>query len=145
MQKVRLSLDVVNSSNNHNIGIELRLDDQLFFDQMISSGTHHIVHEFNDEEKDHYLYIILKGKTPSDTKIDDQGNIVEDVVIDIKNISVDNINIDRLIQELGQYIHDGNGADLVRSVHPFYGHMGCNGHVQLKFSCPVYLWLLENM
>ena len=27
----------------------------------------------------------------------------------------------------------------------FFGTMGCNGTVRLKFSSPVYLWLLETV
>jgi hypothetical protein len=145
MQKVRISLDVVNPSESHNIGIELRIDDVKFFDSIVAPGTHHIVHEFDEDETEHCLYIVMKGKTQTDTEIDDQGNIVNDAVIDIKNVSLDEINIDRLIHDLGQYIHDGNGAEPVQSIHRFYGHLGCNGRVQLKFACPVYLWFLENM
>ena len=145
MQKTRISLDVVNASASHNIGIELRLDNIKFFDSIISPGTHHIVHEFDEDKSDHYLYIVLKGKTYQDTKIDDQGNVIEDSIIDIKNICFDEINIDQIVYNRAEYIHDSNGTDPSKSTHKFYGHMGCNGHVQLKFSCPVYIWLLENM
>jgi hypothetical protein len=145
MQKIRISLDIVNTSTSHNIGIELRFDDVRFFDSIISPGTHHVVHEFNEDEAEHCLYIVMKGKTQQDTKIDDQGNILEDSIIDIQNVSVDEINIDQLMYDLAQYIHDGNGTEPVESINKFYGHLGCNGRVQLKFSTPIYLWLLENM
>lgn len=145
MQKTRISLDVVNASASHNIGIELQLDKVKFFDSTVAPGTHHIVYEFNEDEADHCLYIVMKGKTQQDTKIDDQGNILEDSIIDIKNISMDEINIDQLMYDLGQYIHNGNGTESSESIHRFYGHLGCNGRVQLKFFCPLYLWLLENM
>ena len=144
MQKVRLSLDVVNPSQSHNIGVELRIDDVKFFDSIVSPGTHHVIHEFDEDEKEHCLYIVMKGKTQADTQIDDQGNIISDAVIDIKNIALDEINIDQLISELGQYIHNGNGShDLIKD--QFFGTLGCNGCVELKFACPVYLWLLETM
>ena len=145
MQKTRISLDVVNTSTSRNIGIELRLDNTKFFDSIVAPGTHHIVHEFDEDEAEHHLYIVMKGKTHLDTKIDDQGNILEDAIIDIRNISVDEINIDQLVYDLAQYVHDGNGTEPVASINKFYGHLGCNGRVQLKFSCPLYLWLLESM
>lgn len=145
MQKVKLSLDVVNPSQSHNIGIELYFDETKFFDQIISPGTHHIIYEFDEDEQEHCLKVTMKGKLHEDTKIDRNGNIIEDAVIDIKNISFDDIEIDQLIYDLSQYIHDGNGTESTKSVHKFYGHMGCNGYVELKFSCPIYLWLLENM
>jgi hypothetical protein len=145
MKKVRISLDVINTSKNHNVGIELRLDNFKFFDSTVSPGTHHILHEFNEDDAEHCLYIVMKGKTQQDTKLDEQGNIIEDTIIDVKNITIDEINIDHLMIDLSQYIHDGNGTEVSQSIHKFYGHMGCNGRVQLKFTCPVYLWLLENM
>jgi hypothetical protein len=145
MQKTRISLDIVNHSHSHNIGIELRLDEIKFFDNTISPGTHHVVYEFDEDDLEHCFSITMKGKTQDDTKIDDQGCIVQDVIIDIQNIALDEINIDQLVYDLGQYIHDGNGIESTPSVHKFYGHMGCNGRVQLEFSCPIYLWLLENM
>jgi len=145
MQKIQLSFDVVNTSESHNIGIEVSLDKKKFFDQLIPPGTHHVVHEFNDDDSEHYLYIIMKGKTYQDTFVDEEGNIVKDAIIDIKNLRIDDIDIDQLLCEQGLYIHDGNGTDAAPSIHKFYGHMGCNGRVQLKFSCPIYIWLLETM
>jgi hypothetical protein len=86
----------------------------------------------------------MKGKKQEDTKVDESGNIINDSIIDIKNISFDDIEIDQLVYGLSEYIHDSNGTS-EKSSHKFYGHMGCNGYVELKFSCPIYLWLLENM
>jgi hypothetical protein len=145
MQKIQIRLDVVNNSTSRNIGIELYLNNVKFFDSIVFPGTHHVVHEFDEDEAEHYLYIVMKGKTQQDTKIDDQGNILEDAIIDIQNVSVDEINIDQLVYDLAQYIHDSNGTESAASIKKFYGHLGCNGRVQLKFFCPIYLWLLENM
>ena len=145
MQKVKLSLDVVNLSQSRNIHIELRVDKTKFFDSIVAPGTHHVIHEFEEDEAEHFLYIVMTGKTHEDTKIDVQGNIIEDSIIDIKNICLDEINVDQMVCDLAQYIHDGNGTESSESIHRFYGHMGCNGRVQLRFFCPIYLWLLENI
>jgi len=144
MEKVKLSLDVINSSEFHNIGIELWLDKTKFFDNTVSPGTHHIIHEFESDNSDHYLKITLKNKTDQHTKINESGEIISDALINISNLNLDEINIDQLLYDKGEYIHNGNGSKTI-AIHPFYGDMGCNGHVQLKFSTPVYLWLLENM
>ncbi len=144
MEKIKLSLDVVNPSKFHNIGIELWLDNTKFFDNIISTGRHHVIHEFESEDCEHVLKIQLKNKTAEHTKIDNSGNIVEDALINIENIMLDEIDVTQIVYQLSQYIHDGNGHESV-AVHPFYGHLGCNGYVQLSFASPVYMWLLESM
>lgn len=144
MDRIKISLDVTNASDFHNMGIELWIDRNKFFDNSVSPGKHHVVHEFDCEEGDHWLKIVLKNKTHENTLIDDQGNIISDALIDINNVCLDEINIDTMMHDLAEYVHDGNGSKTI-AVHDFFGHLGCNGRVQLKFSSPVYLWLLENM
>ena len=144
MEKIKLSLDIVNSSKFHNLGIELWMDREKFFDNLVSPGTHHVIYEFAEDEADHKFKIVLKNKTDDHTIVDDQGNIIQDALIKIDNICLDEIMIDQLIYEKAEYIHDGNGSKTI-AIHKFYGNLGCNGHVQLKFSTPVYIWLLENM
>lgn len=144
MDTIKISLDVSNRSQHHNLGIELWVDREKFFDNNISPGLHHIIHEFQAPDGEHVLKIILKNKTAEHTKVDECGNIVEDALINIDNIFLDEINVTQLVYQLSQYVHDGNGHETI-AVHPFYGDMGCNGRVQLSFENPVYLWLLENM
>jgi hypothetical protein len=59
-------------------------------------------------------------------------------------ISFDEIDCTQIIQDLAVYRHNfnGTGADIPDQ---FFGDMGCNGTIELKFATPVYLWLLENM
>jgi hypothetical protein len=144
MDTIKISLDVVNRSQHHNLGIELWIDKQKFFDNSISPGKHHIVHDFQAADGEHVLRAVLKNKTTEHTRVDQSGNIIEDALIHLGNIMLDEINVTQLVYQLSQYVHDGNGHETI-AVHPFYGDMGCNGRVQLSFQSPVYLWLLENM
>jgi hypothetical protein len=144
MAESRISLDVFNASQSHNIAIELHLDQTKFFDHQISPGTHHVVYEFDGDAAKHCFSIVMKGKTHSDTQIDQQGHIIQDAIISIKNLAVDHVNIDQLAWNLAQYTHDGNGTEPAQTQHRFYGDLGCNGRVQLEFSCPIYLWSLQN-
>jgi hypothetical protein len=144
MDKIKLNLDISNPSEFNNLGIELWLNKTMFFDNLISPGTHHIIHEFESDDSNHILKIKLKNKTHEHTKINSAGEIESDVLINISNIALDEILIDQLMYEKAEYVHDGNGSQTI-AVHKFYGNLGCNGHVQLNFSSPVYLWLLENM
>lgn len=144
MENVKISLDVVNSSEFHNLGIELSIDDRVFFDNNISAGSHRIIHEISDQEKECVFKITLKNKTAEHTKIDPAGEIISDALIEIKNLEFDGINVDQLLQTHGEYIHDVNGTGDM-AVHKFYGKLGCNGTVALKFTTPVYQWLLDNL
>lgn len=144
MDTIKISLDVVNRSQHHNLGIELWIDNQKFFDNTVSPGKHHIVHDFQAADGEHILRAVLKNKTTEHTRVDEAGNIIEDALINLDNISFDDISITQLVYQLSQYVHDGNGSKTI-AVHPFYGDMGCNGRVQLSFQSPAYLWLLENM
>ena len=101
--------------------------------------------EFEDaDDQTHVLEFILSGKTSDHTRITEQGEIVSDVTVQIKDIAFDDIVIDQIFSELAEYHHDFNGTQSV-VVERFYGTMGCNGTVRLEFTTPIYLWLLENM
>jgi hypothetical protein len=95
-------------------------------------------------EGEHELTFELFGKLPAHTKIADTGEIVSDAMLEINNITLDEINIDQIFQSLAIYRHDFNGTQAPAD-DVFYGSMGCNGIVTLNFYTPIYLWLLENM
>ena len=92
----------------------------------------------------HQLKLILLGKTPEHTEINLSGEIVKDATLTVSNLAFDNIELGNLVAELFEYHHDFNGTGSP-TVEKFYGTMGCNGSVELKFTTPIYLWLLENM
>ena len=104
-----------------------------------------IAHEFADvTDQEHVLEIELQNKLPEHTEIDDSGTILSDRVIELQNISLDDIQLGEIFTQLATYQHDFNGTqDMIQD--QFFGSMGCNGTVKLKFMSPVYLWLLENM
>lgn len=110
----------------------------------LSADSEHVKFEVSDEENSHELIFELLNKLPIHTKIDQDNNVVEDAVIEIKNITVDGINIDQICHENSEYRHNYNGhGDAV--TERFYGTMGCNGTVSMKFDTPIYLFLLEKM
>lgn len=101
-------------------------------------------HDFPDNDADHVFEIELSGKSPAHTEIDQKGNILQDRVVEISDMSLDDIPLGHLVVEHSRYHHDHNGTSLPMQ-SDFFGTMGCNGRVQMKFSTPTYLWLLENI
>jgi hypothetical protein len=101
-------------------------------------------HEISDDDGEHELRIVMKHKITEHTELDDAGNIVRDVMLTISDVKFDDIGLGKIFFEKSIYTHDFNGSQ--PSVEDkFFGNMGCNGTVNLKFSTPVYIWLLENM
>jgi hypothetical protein len=126
------------------LGVEIWLDNQKLFDQDHVDHACPIVYEMPDDDGEHELKFVLKNKRSDHTQIDTDGNIVGDATVTVSDIRFDDIDCDYLTVKLAQYQHDFNGTG-EPTIDKFYGEMGCNGTVSLKFTTPIYLWLLENM
>jgi hypothetical protein len=126
------------------LGFEAWVDDQKLFDTDHVQAQQQVVVEIADDDSDHELKFILKNKTADHTQVDDAGNIVVDATLTITDLAFEEIRLGHLFTEHAVYTHDFNGTQK-EIQDEFYGVMGCNGTVSLKFSTPIYLWLLENM
>jgi hypothetical protein len=104
----------------------------------------HFLHEISDNDGEHELRIVMKHKTSDHTELDDAGNIIRDAMLSISDIKFDDIDPGKIFFEKSIYTHDFNGSQALIE-DKFFGDMGCNGTVSLKFTTPAYLWLLENM
>ena len=126
------------------LGVRISLDDVVLYDDSHVTSAYHFSHELSDEDGDHELSIEMYGKLPQHTKISESGEIVQDSLLLINNIKIDGIDIDQLADCWFEYHHDFNGTQ-PPTVDKFFKVMGCNGRATLKFTTPIYLWLLEIM
>jgi hypothetical protein len=126
------------------LGLEIWIDDRQIFNQDLVLESHTFTCELDDVDGNHELRFILKNKTQQHTIVDDQGNIVKDSCVVISNLTFDEISLGHILTEKAVYLHNFNGSG-PETQDKFYGQIGCNGTVSLKFSTPMYLWLLENM
>ena len=126
------------------LGMEIWLDHNKIFDVDPVTGAVDVDHEFSDQDQDHELRFVLKNKRPEHTKIDEHGNIVSDALLIIKNFRFEQIESGTLLTDLSVYAHDFNGHG-PETQQKFFGEMGCNGTVTLRFSTPMYQWLLEHL
>lgn len=143
MSNISIGCMVDTTSPQAELILTIILDDQTVFEQTITEPVK-FYHTLSDAEAEHELKFVLKNKRPEHTKIDSEGNIVEDACIVINNIEFDALELGQIVPTLARYTHDFNGTG-AETQDKFYSHMGCNGTVSLKFTTPVYLWLLENM
>jgi hypothetical protein len=125
--------------------LRVTLDDDVIFDSEVPSEKHTLTHQFNDDdEAEHVLEIEMSGKLPEHTTVSESGEILDDRVITVGDLTFDGIALGHLFYEVSRYHHDFNGnSDPIAD--EFFGTMGCNGRVELRFTTPIYLWLLESM
>ena len=139
-----ISFDLDTSDGTAKIGVAVWIDDTCVYQTDQLPGPQNIDHAVSDDDGEHELRIVISGKTPEHTLVDKTGNIIKDVVVNISNITIDEIDVGQLFNEKCVYTHDFNGTR-PEIEDTFYGVAGCNGTISLKFSTPIYLWLLENM
>jgi len=102
------------------------------------------------EEGSYTLKIRLLDKLPKHTPVDKNGNIIADQLLNIKQIEIDEIELDHLFYSLGEFYKQTqtNNNLPVYSNEPEsekYINLGWNGEYRLKFSVPTYMWFLENL
>jgi len=141
---ISISFDLNTSDSQAELGFEAWVDDEKFVDIAHVQGQQLIKIDMSDADGDHKLRLILKNKTETHTKIDEQGNILSDATLSISDLAFDEIRLGHIFTKLATYIHNFNGTKELTQ-DKFYGEIGCNGVVSLKFITPIYLWLLENM
>jgi len=99
------------------------------------------------EDGPHTLKIRLENKESDDTELLEGGNIGRDLLLNIESIVIDDIDIGNLKWTLSHYQVDapvevdGIMTDRLDSCI----NLGWNGAYTIKFDCPYYLWLLENL
>lgn len=139
-----ISFELKTSDDQAELGFEAWVDDTRFTDIAHVQGNQLIKIDIPDVDGNHELRLVLKGKTEKHTQINDNGMIVSDATLTISNLAFDEIKLGHMLTQLATYNHDFNGTKQPVQ-DQFYGEIGCNGTVGLKFTTPIYLWLLENM
>jgi hypothetical protein len=139
-----ITFDIGTTNPDIKLGIEVWLDQQQLIDCAHVVDTIPIVISVNDDDGDHELRVVLKNKSVTDTVINAEGHIVSDGCLTVQKFKFDDIEVDQLVSEQAVYRHSFN-TDQAATDNQFYWNMGCNGTVSLKFSTPIYIWLLEHM
>lgn len=144
MSDIKFSCKISNTDPSVPLSFEAWIDEHKFFETDHVSDSQEISVNLNDDEAEHILRLIMKNKQPSHTKINEDGAIIQDARLIIENVAFDEIQLGQMFMEQALYEHDFNGTGMLIQ-DKFFGEMGCNGTISLKFYTPVYLWLLENM
>lgn len=146
MSTYQISCTIGTTDPTAALGLEVWLDTTRLFDtNCVVYDALPLTFELDDDnEGEHELRFVMTGKTQEHTLIDETGTIVKDARLIVKDLAFDEIELNQLFVDHAVYRHNFNGTQ-PETEDKFYGEMGCNGIVSLKFTTPVYLWLLENM
>jgi hypothetical protein len=140
--KITFTLDTTDTTAQ--LGFEAWINSHKFYDTDHVTAPEHVSVDLNNDDAEHELRFVLKNKTSDHTSIDESGNILADARLKIMDLTFDEISLGHLVTEQATYKHDFNGTGQPIQ-EKFYGEIGCNGTICLKFTTPIYLWLLEHM
>jgi hypothetical protein len=144
MDDIEITFEVFPTNPCAKLGFEAWLDNQLIFDTDHVQELTKICMSVSNTDADHVLKIVLKNKLSEHTQLTDSGEIASDAVLQINKLSFDGIVSSQLVDKNAVYTHNFNGtANQIQD--QFFGTMCCTGEVTLKFTTPIYLWLLEHM
>ena len=117
-------------------------------------GTEYIHSTLSANDAVEYLDIAFLNKTVQDTRLDTNGNIVKDLLLNIESIEIDDIDISNLKWSASVYAPlyptsykqqvVSTGQELITEVKNCV-NLGWNGTWSLPFASPFYIWLLENI
>lgn len=110
-----------------------------------SEETFYIEFDAEVEEGPATLKIRLENKQDSDVVKDDPLSdnfiIVKDLLLHVKSVEIDEINLANLIYTGSEFVGDDSSRPVLKNCID----MGWNGTWALEFTSPFYIWLLENI
>jgi hypothetical protein len=133
------------------------VNDTKFFDDVLSVSakeTQYIEFDAEIVEGECSLVVEFKNKTKFDTVLDTNGEIIDDLLLNIDSVEIDQIDLGSLLWTHSDYrpqypevyksIMLEQGKELPESVKNCV-NLGWNGTWKLPFISPFYIWLLENI
>lgn len=96
------------------------------------------------EDGEHTLTIELYDKEIYQTVVEN-GNIIKDQILNVDALLFDDIEVGYLRQALSKYYPNKAIYKDAPDILEQCVNLGYNGKWEFKFSCPTYLWLLENV
>jgi hypothetical protein len=135
----------LNVKSNDSVGLQLtvKFNNTLIQSLVLTEEVQNFYHEFDNSSSSHSLEIEIIGKKSDHTVLNEHGEIVKDVVVEIFDLKLANIDIGDVFYHKSVYFHNYNGSSK-STVNQFYKTAGCNGTIKFNFYTPAYLWLYEN-
>ena len=122
-------------------------------DAYISSGSvasDNVIQEIEIDlkEGDYILKVRLNNKDEADTIQDDSGNIIKDMLLHIKGLQIDDIDMGPLLWSNSKFTLDTPVEYPPGNIITEYAEcvdLGHNGTWEFRFKSPMYDWLLDTL
>lgn len=124
LKQATLEIEFSGTHNDDDMFVEIAVDDRIVLSQTLTTKSTKLTHMVNDEPAQHELQIRLKG-IPRGTQLR------------IHKILIEGLNMRMTMEDSGACVM--NNVDHIPSEY-----MGQVGYQSLKFTTPIYPWLLEN-
>lgn len=154
---LHMKIGLSGSSNLKGPEFTISVNSKIYVDSTLQKGKENIEYfEFDAEvdEGDCAIKIELKNKQKYDTVLDQDGNIIEDLLLNIDSIEIDEIDLQTLLWTQSKYTPiypqdyklrmQSQGIVLEETLDNCV-NLGWNGTWELPFTSPFYIWLLENI
>jgi hypothetical protein len=140
---MKLEIDFSANKDCADIVLEVYCDNKKISEYPAQAVKQTICIELAEHPADHVLSLIMRGKNRTHTRVDNLGQIIDDVYIVIDRLEFEELDMREIFCQ-GQlcYTHSFNQHQPA-ILDEFYGFIGCNGTVDIKFSTPIFLWLNE--
>ena len=157
MEKENLHFRVgLSGTGNKLPEFKISVDGKEYIHSTLSANNAVEYFEFDTKivEGAHSLNISFLNKTVYDTKLDTNGTIVEDLLLNIDSIEIDEIDIGSLKWTASNYTpiypesykkHVLSTGQQIENELTDCVNLGWNGTWSLPFTSPFYIWLLENI
>jgi len=156
-EKLKFKLELYATMWHRAPQVAVRIGDKTYFSGDVTETEQHpkvieFEHEFNEGEES-TLVLDRAGKTRNETVVDAEGKIIKDQLLNIKSISIDEIDLGALVFQAvyrPQYAEEWHAQQKMAGIeHPEtfknVTSMGHNGTWTFHFASPFYMWLLENL
>ena len=144
METVAIQFDFTCNDVKSGLSVEIYFNNKILQTVNAVESKQKIAFNVDCAPGEHVLKFVLKNKTSVHTVLDGNGKIVTDACVGIENFQIDHVALEHAFFTQCRYHHDYNGSQEPIEDN-FYGTMGCNGTVVLKFTSPVYRWLVETL
>ncbi len=152
-ETLKFKIGLSGSSSKKNPEFSIGISGKEYVKAKLTGGPNAIEYfEFECElaEADYTFELTLLNKLPFDTIQDENGKIIEDMLLTIESLEVDSIELGQLKWSLSTYYPKYPNSYLnenQKSVNEVKNcvNLGWNGTWQLAFKSPFYIWLLENI
>lgn len=138
---MQLELDFSANKDSADVILEIYFNDKKILQSCAQTVRQTTTLDLPEHSGDHVLRLVMSGKNHTHTVTDQHNQIIDDVYFTVDRLEFEGLDMKEIFCQ-GQlcYTHSFN-QDQPVILDEFYGVIGCNGCVDMKFSTPFFLWL----